>query len=226
MLTRISPGIFFMEKEILSVSQGYEHVNRALGERERYVVGIGGLPGSGKSTLAMALCQQLGDVCAVVGMDGFHYPRSYLDTMANPVEAHRRRGAHWTFDADGFAQLIYRLQCTPHETVSYPTFDHAVKDPVMNGLITPNHRIILCEGLYCTLDMPPWNTIQFNERWFFDTPPEDCWSRLVKRHVSSGLCDNEEQAWERIRTNDALNADTIQQHIMDNIHYINVHPSF
>ena len=69
----------------------------------RYVVGLAGCPGSGKTTTAAAVvarCNALArdaglgpDFAALLPMDGFHLYRSQLDAMADPAEAHRRRGA-------------------------------------------------------------------------------------------------------------------------------------
>jgi len=51
-------------------------------------IGIGGTPGAGKSTLChylkRRLEQQYGIKALVVGMDGYHYYRSYLDKMPDP----------------------------------------------------------------------------------------------------------------------------------------------
>ena len=80
-------------------------------EGVRYVLAIAGCPGSGKSTLAKRLCTKLnaraseegrGGTAVVIPMDGYHYTRAELDRMQDPKLAHRRRGAHWTFDAEGF----------------------------------------------------------------------------------------------------------------------------
>jgi pantothenate kinase len=65
-------------------------------------------------------------------MDGFHFTRAQLDRMADPVEAHARRGAAFTFNGDAFLSLVRQLR-RPLEatstTVYAPSFDHAVKDP-------------------------------------------------------------------------------------------------
>ena len=39
----------------------------------------------------------------VVPMDGYHYYRKELDTFPDAAEAHRRRGAPFTFNANRFA---------------------------------------------------------------------------------------------------------------------------
>lgn len=37
---------------------------------------------------------------------GYHYSRAQLDQMDNSQEAHARRGAHWTFNAEAFIKAI------------------------------------------------------------------------------------------------------------------------
>ena len=41
---------------------------------------------------------------------GFHYYRTELDAMPDPKEAHARRGAHWTFNAQAFVTAIQDLK--------------------------------------------------------------------------------------------------------------------
>lgn len=62
-------------------------------DSRRYLIGLAGSPGSGKSTLANILQEECGDEWFLaLPMDGFHYPRSYLDTMPDPDEARKRYG--------------------------------------------------------------------------------------------------------------------------------------
>lgn len=41
---------------------------------------------------------------------GYHYSREQLDKMEDPEEAHARRGAHWTYDAEAFIDAIQALK--------------------------------------------------------------------------------------------------------------------
>ena len=41
---------------------------------------------------------------------GYHYTRARLDQMEDPEEAHARRGAHWTYNAEAFIQAIQTLR--------------------------------------------------------------------------------------------------------------------
>jgi hypothetical protein len=77
-------------------------------------------------------------------------PRALLpnlaDTIVSPVlvliplqEAHARRGAHWTFDAEKFVDCVRSVRDSCG--VKAPSFDHGVGDPVPNDIwITRDHR--------------------------------------------------------------------------------------
>jgi pantothenate kinase len=45
---------------------------------------------------------------AVVSMDGYHYYKHQLDKFEDPKEAHARRGAAFTFNADRFVKDVKR----------------------------------------------------------------------------------------------------------------------
>ena len=66
-------------------------------------MGIAGIPGSGKSYFSKGLKSYLkgefGVNALIIGMDGYHYYRKQLDQMEDPVHAHARRGAEFTFDS-------------------------------------------------------------------------------------------------------------------------------
>ena len=81
--------------------------------------------------------------------------------------AFRRRGAPFTFDADAFLKLVVALRNTPvtrHEepglSIRAPSFDHALKDPVADGIEIPSTtKVVIIEGNYTLLDEAPWNKI-------------------------------------------------------------------
>ena len=82
--------------------------------------GIAGGPGSGKSTLAAAVARQINiqmqadensPPCVCLPMDGFHYTRAELQSIGDSPDNNytyedllARRGAPWTFDAEGCIQ--------------------------------------------------------------------------------------------------------------------------
>lgn len=148
-------------------------------------VGIAGYPGSGKSTIAYPLTERInellqetksgewdgegsdktsesskgGDEHALcVGMDGWHYPQSYLaahevSLASIRVRAHgqesemmfARRGAHFTFDGQLFSTFVSKLRKVTQEgpVLGFPAFSHAAKDPYDSGMsVQENHRVV------------------------------------------------------------------------------------
>lgn len=189
----------------------------------RYMVGIVGMPGSGKSTLARNVAQIINsiqeDTCAVVlPMDGYHYRKADLDAFDDPKEAHARRGAPWTFDAQAFVDMVVRVGDTRVEEIWAPTFDHRHGDPVERGVcIAPQHSIVLVEGNYLLLEQPPWNVLRnvFDETWYIDCDIEESLSRVFHRQTRNGA--PARVARHRIETNDRLNAEDIYEaaHVAD-----------
>ena len=66
--------------------------------------------------------------------------------MPNSEEAIFRRGAAFTFDAEGYYKLVEKLRkpleaTTP--TIRAPSFDHAKKDPVEDDISIPSSARIV-----------------------------------------------------------------------------------
>ena len=95
-------------------------------------------------------------------MDGYHLSRKQLDALPDPVTAHARRGAAFTFDGDSFFKLVKKLRepiCPESQTLYAPSFDHANKDPVDDDIsISPTIRIVIFEGNYLSLNKSPWHS--------------------------------------------------------------------
>jgi pantothenate kinase len=144
-------------------------------------------------------------------MDGYHLTRTQLSSMPDPVHAHARRGAAFTFDPFPLHSLIFQLKepltaSTP--TYFAPSFDHAIKDPVENDIsIPPTSRILVLEGNYLSLGKGEWKEIAglMDELWFVEVEEEVAGKRLVPRHVKAGIAGSEEEAWKRVRENDLVN---------------------
>ena len=193
-------------------------------DAHRWVVGIGGIPASGKSTCAALLAAAVNDFdcvrcCTVVSMDGFHFSRAELDAMGNPAEAHRRRGAHWTFDLPKFASFVQSLAKTSRVRGA-PTFDHAVGDPCAaeeKDAIPPEITIVLVEGLYCLLSEPAeWAAQirdQFDARIMVECSVETAAKRIIARHVATGVAADAASAKLRWESSDLLNAEFICAHL-------------
>lgn len=181
-----------------------------LQQGQQYWLGIAGAPGSGKSTLAAKLIGGLGDIAVVVPMDGYHLYRHQLDLLDNPVKAHARRGAPFTFDVQRFVHDLQLARSTGNG--SFPSFDHGIGDPVEDSiqLDRSKHRIVIVEGNYLLLDELPWCQLKetvFHETWFLDVPVEECKRRVLRRHITTGK--SEVVAQQRVDNNDESNANLV-----------------
>lgn len=214
----------------------------ALKEGERYMVSISGIPGSGmflfpqsyfsginipggKTTLAQIITDRMnaadyssGLSCertaVCLSMDGYHMTRAELSEMPNAAEAHERRGAPWTFNVHALHDMLNQVRNST-QNVYAASFDHAVKDPVENDIvILPENRLVVVEGLYLSLDQDGWRDISdiFDESWFVEVGRNVAVDRVIERHLKSGIVDTREQADERARGSDYLNADLILAH--------------
>ena len=172
-------------------------------------IGLAGGPGSGKSTLAQALKAHLGKLLTIIPLDGYHYYRRELDAMEDPEEAHARRGAPFTFNSSRFVNDLIRARGSGEGV--FPSFDHAAGDPVEASIqLHKGRQIVVVEGNYVLLDTEPWCQLRgsvFDETWFLDVPIAECNRRVCRRHVETGL--TEEQAKLRVATNDSINAELI-----------------
>ncbi|KAK8024988.1 P-loop containing nucleoside triphosphate hydrolase protein [Apiospora arundinis] len=196
----------------------------------RILVALAGVPGSGKTTVSSALLLSLSkrgmskqDV-VVVPMDGFHYTKATLAGFSNPDMAFRRRGAPFTFDADGLLDLMRALKTGPltgpdseEHVFTAPSFDHAVQDPVPDDIrISSRSKIVIIEGNYTLLNEHPWNKMAelVDEKWFVDVPPEVAKERLVLRHLAAGIETSREAAAHRAEENDLPNGHLIRSKLL------------
>lgn len=195
--------------------RGIRLVSEQFKSGNKVVVGIVGAPGSGKTTAAELVALLINgfeerELAVVVPMDGFHFYRKQLDAMPNPTEAHARRGAAFTFDADRFVAAVKQLKEQTTAEISLPSFDHAQGDPVEDAIkVTNMHRIVLVEGNYLLLDQEPWRQLRgvFNETWFLDVDIDVAMERVFQRQTEIGL--TAEESRKRIAENDRPNAEQI-----------------
>lgn len=214
------------------------------------VVGLAGIPGSGKTTTS-EMAVQLANASAgggdapfiVLPMDGFHLRKEQL----RDSRMRRRRGAHFTFDAEALVAKIRELKqmgtpLSDTESVGWPSFDHSIGDPRPDDIQVRAgvHRVAVIEGLYMLLGSGPWAERDP------DAEPTDAalfkfWDAL--RDVDEGLLDarwwvscsrdtamervvrrhmrangdTEESARTRVEGNDRRNADLILSSVVNDI---------
>lgn len=194
----------------------------------RLLIAIAGFPASGKSTLAILVVNHINALLSkvnpglddsmpslpgavIVGLDGWHLTRAQLDAMENPKLAHARRGAHWTFDSQSYVSFVRLLRIPLHEEmppITAPSFDHALKDPTPHAVsIRPHHRIVVIEGLYTMLDIEVWRDAaeKMDERWWVEVDWEVAKTRLIKRHILTGVARDMDEAIWRADENDGPN---------------------
>lgn len=192
---------------------------RARRPQPRLVLGLAGLPGSGKSTLGRQLAEAVNaragaPVMQTLGMDGFHLTRAALAQFPDPVQALRRRGAPWTFDAAGLARRIRQLRDARRgaaaASVRWPGFEHGVGDPVEDAIEVPAATdVVLIEGLYLLHRGDGWNLDGLLDAcWYLDVDLATAMERLVARHRASWSM-SLEQAQARVDANDRLNAQIV-----------------
>lgn len=99
-----------------------------------------------------------------------------------------------------FADFVARLRSSsPDDTLLAPSFSHSLKDPVNDDVaIQQHHRIVLFEGLYANVDDGEWARAArlFDERWVVECDEHTARTRLIARHVVTGVArDEAEAAW-------------------------------
>ena len=138
-------------------------------------------------------------------MDGFHRPNAELVAMGR-LDA---KGAPDTFDAEGYAALLRRLQCGGD--VLAPSFDHGQPDPVPDAIEIPCEAgLVVTEGNYLLLDEPagaPCVASATPSGTWSPTRPSGCsgWSRGMSR---PGKAPDDAREW--VAQVDQANADLVE----------------
>ncbi|KIL61790.1 hypothetical protein M378DRAFT_166421 [Amanita muscaria Koide BX008] len=210
-----------MEKDANDLAHIAVRLLEKTDQNRRLLIGISGIPASGKSTFAALLTERINRLLKTShNADanqhlkpslGWHLTRAQLDVMPDPKLAHDRRGAHWTFDSEGYVAFVRLLKeeiLSSKPVIMGPSFDHAMKDPGPNTVFVQSfHRIVIIEGLYTFLSIDPWKEagLLLDERWLFQIELEEATRRLVKRHVITGVAKDMKEAIWRAEENDMPN---------------------
>lgn len=201
-------------------------------DRQQYWVGIAGGPGSGKSTLASSVRDIINDlsgtdIAVVLPMDGYHYSRKELQSIADMGEYSfeellARRGSPWTFNAAKIVDTFTSARRSGSAVLN--TYSRQLSDPVEGGVeLKASHKIILCEGNYLlNFDDESWSGLRevFDEKWFISCKhPEQQRTRLIRRHLETWTAEKE-RLWglgeigaaNKADANDVLNAIFVENH--------------
>ncbi|KAJ7702216.1 P-loop containing nucleoside triphosphate hydrolase protein [Mycena rosella] len=235
-----------MDLIALDLAAGLVEKLRQTPPESRLIVGIAGSPAAGKSSFCHRLLRNINDLlqqdspatetisrdsAILVGLDGWHLTRAELSLFPDPKLAHERRGIHWTFDGKGYVAFVQALRLplsspaapSSLEVITAPAFSHALKDPTPHAIsVHPHHRLVLIEGIYTFLSIPPWSDASalLDERWYLRVNEAEACRRLVKRHVETGICLDEEAARLRAEGNDLPNGRFVLENMMEPTRYI------
>jgi hypothetical protein len=167
------------------------------GSRRRVLAALAGPPAAGKSATAALLTAVINAIsrsafAVVVGMDGWHYPNTYLDThttwrSGEMVSLRQIKGAPETFDRSALHEFLQLTRTAG--AVDFPVYSRLLHDPIPQaGKIVPETRLILIEGNYLLLDQPGWQELhwQFDIRMFVTAPREKLVAALRDRHLRGG----------------------------------------
>jgi pantothenate kinase len=189
-----------MAKDIIEKSQ-------SLPNNKQLLIGLCGCPGSGKTTCSSKLNSLIPN-SVVIPMDGYHLYRYELDLFPDAIEAHARRGAHFTFNSNKFYEKMTLLKDNGYGL--FPSFDHKIGDPIEDDIEVKNTtKVVIIEGLYLLLDIEPWNLLKdiFHYTIYIDVELSTLRNRIIKRHLKVGM--DEVTAVHRVDNNDLINATEI-----------------
>lgn len=170
----------------------------------RILVLLAAPPAAGKSTLVsflQSLSEQTADVQPVqsIGMDGFHYPQSYLKSHTvlrdgEEVPLVSVKGSPPSFDLSSLRLRIRRLKEEPE--CPWPHYDRTLHDPV-EGKIRVTRSIVLLEGNYLLLPLEGWRELKDEADYTIRilAESEDVRERLIARKMNSGLPRAEAEAF-------------------------------
>ena len=162
----------------------------------RILILLAAPPAAGKSTLVnflevLSACSEGVQPLQSVGMDGFHYPQSYLRSHTvvqdgQEILLSSIKGSPPSFDLPGLTERIRRLREEP--VCPWPLYDRNLHDP-QEGKISVTGSIVLLEGNYLLLPLEGWRDLKDQADYTVRILAEsaDVRERLIVRKMNSGL---------------------------------------
>lgn len=179
-------------------------LQRELGRR--IAVFLAAPPAAGKSTLCCyleALSREMEFLTPVqcVGIDGFHYHQSYLDSHSICLHGEVKplaciKGAPETYDVEKLRRLLAQLN-QPEQL--WPLYDRRIHNPVENA-VELRENILIVEGNWLLLDEAPWNELTCDYSIFLACGDESQLERIVQRKMQGGFSEAHARAF--VRSND------------------------
>lgn len=161
--------------------------------KPRVAIGMAGPTGAGKSVLAV-LFQELARQArlpfgfAVVTIDAYHFPNSYLLSHAsNGVPLKQVKGRFDTYDVPALARDLTSFAAG--ERVAFPAYSRKLHDPVPAQIrIETSATLLLVEGLWLLSDRGEWSQIRplLDFCYFIDADKERTRPAVLKRHMTGG----------------------------------------
>ncbi|WP_303840239.1 nucleoside/nucleotide kinase family protein [Selenomonas ruminantium] len=160
----------------------------------RMIIFLAAPPGVGKSTLTLLL-EQLSNTdeelvpLQALGLDGFHYPNTYLNTHS--VEREGKlipmssiKGSPETFSVD---KLIGKLTDIRKNDVRWPIYDRSIHD-IVEEIVTVRKNLIILEGNWLLLGEDRWQNVRSFADYslFISAEPADLKERLIRRKMAGG----------------------------------------
>ena len=160
----------------------------------RMIIFLAAPPGVGKSTLTLML-ERLSNTdeelvpLQALGLDGFHYPNTYLNTHS--VEREGKlipmssiKGSPETFSVD---KLIGKLTDIRKNDVRWPIYDRSIHD-IVEEIVTVRKNLIILEGNWLLLGEDRWQNVRSFADYslFISAEPADLKERLIRRKMAGG----------------------------------------
>lgn len=194
-------------------------------EKDRRIfVFLAAPPGCGKTTLSLFLeylAEREGIPVQAIGMDGFHYSNSYLNTHQQMEDGvlrslMERKGSSDTFDVVGLKQKI--LEGREKDNL-WPCYSRKIHD-VIPDQIRAEKAIILIEGNYLLLNEGRWkDLIEYcDDSIFMYAKEAELKDRLIARKVAGGK--TRKEAEEFYESSDRKNIMQVLHHHHDAQSYL------